>query len=137
MEPSLNPLKSHAKNEKRSEKRLKKNLLVYNDHGTFDLLGVSENISKSGMFIESPYSLPVDSEVILALAADSDLYRIKGMICWVKRPGDRFPLNTSSGMGVRITEAPGDYINYVEYTRYEGSVGVEPMHAPGNAIHNE
>jgi hypothetical protein len=109
--------------KKRNEKRVRKNLLIYTDDGRFDLLGVSSNISKSGLFIESPYSMSSDSEVLLAVVVDDELYRLKGEVRWVKRPGDEHPAHTPAGMGIHITEAPVEYLNYVEYARYETNAG--------------
>lgn len=109
--------------KKRNEKRVRKNLLIYTDDGRFDLLGVSSNISKSGLFIESPYSISSDSEVFLAVVVDDELYRLKGEVRWVKRPGDEHPAHTPAGMGIHITEAPVEYLNYVEHARYETNSG--------------
>jgi hypothetical protein len=109
------------KSNKRHEKRIKKSLLVYTDSGTFDLLGVSSNISRNGLFIESPYSLTDDSEVMLAVVIDNELYNLKGEVRWVKRPGEMIPDHIPAGMGVRITEAPVEYLNFVEYAKYESA----------------
>lgn len=103
---------------RRIDKRLKKSLLVYTDNGTFDLLGVSANISKNGLFVESPYTLTNESEILLAVVVDDDLYKIKGEVRWVKRPEDKAPEKVPAGMGIRVTEAPVEYINYVEYVKH-------------------
>jgi hypothetical protein len=104
---------------KRIEKRVKKNLLVYRDNGGFELLGVSANISKNGLFIESPYTIDIDSELLLAAAIDRELFKIKGEIKWLKTPDDKYPEHIPAGMGIRITEAPAEYLNYVEYIRHQ------------------
>jgi Tfp pilus assembly protein PilZ len=109
--------------KKRNEKRVRKNLLVYTDDGRFDLLGVSSNISKSGLFIESPYSISSNSEVLLAVVIDDELFRLKGEVRWVKRAEDKYPAHTPAGMGIHITEAPVEYLNYVDYARYETNSG--------------
>lgn len=106
---------------KRSEKRVKKNLLVYKDNGGFELLGVSANISKNGLFVESPYTVALDSEIKLTVAIDNELFKIKGEIRWNKRPGDKYPQHIPAGMGIRITEAPAEYLNYVEYIKHQCS----------------
>jgi hypothetical protein len=102
---------------KRIEKRVKKNLLVYRDNGGFELLGVSANISKNGLFIESPYTIDIDSELLLAI--DKELFNIKGEIKWFKTPDDKYPEHIPAGMGIRITEAPAEYLNYVEYIKHK------------------
>jgi Tfp pilus assembly protein PilZ len=104
---------------KRIEKRIKKNLLVYRDNGSFELLGVSANISKNGLFIESPYTIALDGEILLAVAIEKELFKIKGEIKWLKTTDDKYPEHIPAGMGIRITEAPAEYLNYVEYIRHQ------------------
>jgi hypothetical protein len=108
-------------NTRRIEKRVKKNLLVYRDNGGFELLGVSANISKNGLFIESPYTVDIDSELLLAVAVDKELFKLKGEIRWFKTTEDEFPEHIPAGMGIRITEAPAEYLNYVEYIKHQGT----------------
>jgi hypothetical protein len=104
--------------DKRKEKRIKKNLLVYSDNGSFDLLGVSANISKNGVFIEAPQPGSAENEVSIVIAVDNELFKLKGEVQWLKGPGDREPAHIPSGMGIRITEAPAEYLNYVEYLKH-------------------
>jgi Tfp pilus assembly protein PilZ len=106
-------------NTRRSEKRIKKNLLVYRDNGGFELIGVSANISKNGLFIESPYTIDIDNELLLAVAIDKELFKLKGEIKWLKSPDDKYPEHIPAGMGIRITEAPVEYLNYVEYVKHQ------------------
>ena len=107
---------------KRIEKRVEKNLLVYRDNGDFELLGVSANISKYGLFIESPYMIDIDSELLLAIAVEKELFKVKGEIRWLKSPDDEYPEHIPAGMGIRITEAPAEYLNYVEYLKHLDSI---------------
>lgn len=108
-------------NTKRSERRIKKNLLVYRENGGFEVLGMSANISKNGLFIESPYTIGIDSELLLAVAVEKDLFKLKGEIKWLKTPDDKYPENIPAGMGIRITEAPVEYLNFVEYVKHQDS----------------
>ncbi len=105
-------------NEKRKEKRIDKNLLVYADDGDIDLLGVSSNISKHGIFIESPNPATVSDEISLVIAVNNELYKLKGEILWIKGPGDSQKIHLPTGLAIRITEAPAEYINYVEYLKH-------------------
>ncbi len=104
--------------DNRQEKRVKKNLLVYSDNGNFDLVGISSNISKNGVFIESPQPIGLNSEVSVVIAVDNELFRLKGEVQWLKGPEDKQPGNIPAGMGIRITEAPAEYLNYVEYMKH-------------------
>jgi hypothetical protein len=102
--------------------------MVYRDNGSFDLLGVSANISKNGLFVESPYIITQDSEVSLAIGIANELFKIKGEVRWSKNPEDKFPENIPAGMGIRITEAPVEYLNYVEYVRHQNGNGNTPLY---------
>lgn len=106
--------------EKRSEERVKKNVLVYSNNGSLELLGISANLSRNGVYIESPnpgIGL-VNGEVSIIIAVDEEEYNIKGEIRWLKQPGDKEPEHVPSGLGIRIVEAPAEYLNYVEYLRH-------------------
>ena len=106
--------------DKRSEDRIKKNVLVYNDNGSIELLGVSSNISRHGVFIESPNTdvSPLNGEISIILAANDEEYNLKGEVRWLKHPDDKFPERVPAGLGIQITEAPAEYWNYVEYLRH-------------------
>jgi Tfp pilus assembly protein PilZ len=110
--------------ENRHEKRVKKNLLVYSDNGDFDLLGVSANISKNGVFIESPNPIHINSEIEVVIAVDNELFKLKGEVEWLKGPEDKHPDHIPAGMGIRITEAPAEYLNYVEYLKHSNGNGI-------------
>jgi hypothetical protein len=103
----------------RVEQRLNKSLLAYVDGDGSDLLGVISNISKNGLFIETHSTLLPESEISFVLAVYSELYSLKGEVRWAKHPGDTFPGEIPTGMGIRITEAPVEYLNYVEFVKYQ------------------
>lgn len=103
----------------RVEQRLNKSLLAYTDGDGSNLLGVISNISKNGLFIETHSTFLPETEISFVLAVYSELYRLKGEVRWAKHPGDAYPLELPAGMGIRITEAPVEYINYVEFVKYQ------------------
>jgi hypothetical protein len=107
------------KDIRRIETRIKKNLLVYKKNDGFEVLGMSANISKFGLFIESPYTIYPNSEILLAVVIDRELFKIKCEVKWLKTTEDKYPQHIPAGMGVRITEAPPEYLNYVEYIRHQ------------------
>ncbi|MCP5054404.1 MAG: hypothetical protein GY940_44970 [bacterium] len=92
--------------------------MVYSDNGDFDLVGISANISKSGVFIESPRPDHSKDDVSVVIVVDNELFRLKGQVQWIKGPEDRQPEHIPAGMGIRITEAPAEYLNYVEYLKH-------------------
>lgn len=113
---------------RRIEKRLEKSLLAYSDSEGADLVGIISNISKNGVFIESNNTLDISSEISLVLAIYNELYPLKGEVRWVKRPGDKVPEDIPIGMGIRIVEAPVEYLNYVEYIKYQSRHSLHLTH---------
>ncbi len=113
---------------KRIEKRLEKSLLAYADSDGSELMGVISNISKNGIYIETKTAARLDSEISFVLAVYNELYHLKGEVRWAKSPADRFPEDIPPGMGVRITEAPVEYLNYVEYIKYQSRHSLHLTH---------
>jgi Tfp pilus assembly protein PilZ len=105
--------------DRRNEKRLDKSLLAYTDSNGTDLLGVISNISKNGIFIVTDKIFEINSQISFVLAVYGETYPIKGEVRWVRRPEDQEPGNPPAGMGIRIIEAPVEYLNYVESTKYQ------------------
>ena len=105
--------------DRRKEKRLDKSLLAYSDGNGADLLGVISNISKNGIFIVTDKIFEINSEISFVLAVYGESYYLRGEVMWVRRPEDQSPGSPPAGMGIRITEAPVEYLNYVELTKYQ------------------
>lgn len=102
--------------EKRVDKRLNKNLLVYVKEDGLNLLGVASNVSKNGLFVESIRVFPETSELAFVLAISNDLYHMKGEVAWNNNDDNGKDKSVGpSGMGIRITEAPVEYLNYINY----------------------
>lgn len=112
------------KMEQRREQRIDKNLLVYLKEDNIELLGVTANISKNGLFVESFKVFPSNQEIVIVLAVDKDLYDIKGEVVWSTRASDDSLEEIPSGMGLKIIEAPAEYWNFMEYIKYDESVMV-------------
>lgn len=113
---------------RRIEKRLEKSLLAYTDDNGSQLLGVISNISKNGIFIESTKILDVDSEISFILAIYDEFYPVKGEVRWVRRPGERASAAVSTGMGIQLKDTPREFLNYVEYIKYQGSHSMHLTH---------
>lgn len=93
--------------------RIKKKLMAgFNDHG-YDILCLTDNLSKYGMCILSDITFPDQKEIVLSLAAPSEIYDIKCKVVWYKNPEEID--YTHGATGIEITEAPSGYLNYVEY----------------------
>ena len=110
--------------ETRKEVRHKKHMLVYLKDDYVEFLGLTTNISKNGMFVESAKIFPKNSELIIVLAADSsELFELKSEVIWSRSDDDHSTNSIRSGMGLKILEAPAEYWNYMEYIKY-GFTGI-------------
>lgn len=113
---------------KRIEKRLDKSLLAYSDGEGDALLGIISNISKNGIYIETNTAVDPENEISFVLAVYNELYHLKGEVRWTKHPEESSPEDIQPGMGIRITEAPVEYLNYVEYIKYQSRHSLQMTH---------
>lgn len=91
-------------------------MVSFSDNG-FDGLGMTENISKKGMCVESDLEFPAHREIMLSIAVPGEIFTLKGEVVWNKESGERND-DVPDLMGIRLTETPPEYVNYVEYIRH-------------------
>jgi Tfp pilus assembly protein PilZ len=106
----------------RLEERLPKRLMVSFGDAGFELIGITNNISKGGLFIETHKPMSSRNEINVRVASSGNEFIIKGEVRWLKKPLEKENSDTNGGMGVRILEAPIEYYNYVEYSKYDSMV---------------
>ena len=99
--------------ERRNNERVKKSLLVNISRNGFEGMGVTANVSRGGMLVATTEKLPEQSEVLLLVGINDETFQIRGEVVWCRNsyegPGD-----ATCGSGVRITDAPEGYLDYVE-----------------------
>lgn len=99
--------------ERRYNERVKKSLLVSISRNGFEGMGVTANVSRGGMLVATTEKLPEHSEVLLLVGIKDDTFQVRGEVIWCRNsfegPGD-----IRCGSGVRITDAPEGYLDYVE-----------------------
>jgi hypothetical protein len=101
--------------EKRIDRRIKKKLVVsFGDEG-FENIAITNNISDQGLCILSNIPLPEKQEIRLNLAIEDKIYEIKGQVIWTKYPFDKAEEKNMKGSGIKITQAPQGYFNYVDF----------------------
>lgn len=106
--------------EKRAERRIPINLTVNIRCYGQVYSGQTRNISKYGMFIEAiGFVGKDDCEISIMMAADGTLHRMEGEIVWVNRKSSSKTEKSFRSLGVRLTEAQSDYLNYIEYLKHE------------------
>lgn len=79
-----------------------------------DSLGLTHNLSKNGLRINSRIDFPGQKELELSIAVPGSFFDLKGEVMWCKKLGNR-ESDTPEAIGIKITEAPPGYLNYVEY----------------------
>jgi len=103
----------------RSEGRFNKNLTASIRYKDRVFSCVTKNISRTGLYIEA-IGLNLNSEriVSVSLVGEDSLFKIGGEIIWNKTIPCEPGLSSIEGLGIKITDAPVDYLNFVEYQRY-------------------
>jgi len=109
----------------RKDKRINKKFIVSFDVDGFEKLGLVQNISKSGICIASETCVPEEKEIIISIAVPGEIYNLKGEIAWCKSSENKSDTVPDS-MGIRITEAPSEYLNFIEYLKHQNIVQGQP-----------
>jgi hypothetical protein len=103
------------KMRKRIEKRRQAKLKVLFGENKYENLGFTSNISRHGMYIESENSRSFDREILMMLTTNLGIFKLRGEVRWRMEspiPGEEGKIR--EGMGVKIVEAPPEYLNLVK-----------------------
>ncbi len=103
---------------KRKHKRVRKKLMVSLKESDFETLGLSHDISKSGLSVSSDHMVPPQTEIELAIAVPGEVFTLKGEVIWCKENGSDINVDIPDNIGIKIVEAPAEYLNYVEYLKH-------------------
>jgi Tfp pilus assembly protein PilZ len=107
---------------KRNDKRVNKKFMVSFDEKGFDNLGLTENLSNRGLCIKTKKEIESSTEILLSIAVPGDIFNLKGEVVWCKgseNTSDAIP----ESIGIKITEAPAEYLNFVEFMKHQS---IEP-----------
>ena len=103
----------------RSEGRFKKNLTASVRYKERVFSCITKNISRTGLYVEAiGLDLNTDRNVSVSLVGEDSLFKLGGEIIWNKTIPCDEGLESIEGLGIKITDAPSDYLNFVEYQRY-------------------
>lgn len=102
--------------ERRSEKRVEKQLLVNisKDDG-FEIMGLTLNLSKEGMFIATAEVLPTNCEVSILVGIADETITLKGHVLWSQEWSNGASSDVQAAAGIKIIDAPDHYFKYVEH----------------------
>ena len=110
---------------KRKEERVNKKLIVSFDAQGIDNLGLTKDISKYGMCIASNKTVSETREVIVSIAVPGEVFNLKGEVIWCNESEDKED-SIPESIGIKITEAPSEYLNYIEYVKHQKIKPGEP-----------
>jgi len=107
------------KSNKRGDPRLNYSLTVNIKYNGQVFSGITQNISKSGMYIEAiDIKSAKSQELSIVAAVERNLYRMEGEIAWTRNLPIKAAKKSIQGIGIKLIEAPTEYLNYVEYLKY-------------------
>ncbi len=110
---------------KRESRFNKKLMISFNDNG-FDGLGLTKNISKDGLCVSSEVQLPAHQELVLSIALPGNVLNLKGEVAWSKDTGG-LNEDVPDQIGIKILNAPPEYMDYVEFIKYQRQVPGHPV----------
>ncbi len=102
----------------RKEERVKKKYMVNLIDEGVDALALTKDLSKSGINISAEVELPAKREITLSIAVPGEIFQVKGEVMWCKDSGDE-KNNVPESIGIKIVEAPPEYLNFVEFLRHQ------------------
>jgi hypothetical protein len=110
---------------KRKEERVNKKLIVSFDSQGFDNLGLTKDISKYGMCIASNKKVTESRDITVSIAVPGEVFNLKGEVIWCNESENKDD-SIPDSIGIRITEAPSEYLNYIEYIKHQKIKPGEP-----------
>ena len=103
---------------KRKDKRIEKKFMVSFNEDGFESLGLTKNISKQGMCIAAEKEVKSSTEIVVSIAVPGEVFNLKGEVVWCRESSEKDD-NIPDSIGIKITEAPPEYLNFVEYMRHQ------------------
>lgn len=102
--------------KRRRKKRINKKLLVSilgNTNLGADIIGVTANISETGICLITNRIMPLNEHLIFSIAAEEDIFYLEGESIWNSIYSD-----TVIGTGISLVSSPLDYIDFVNKKNY-------------------
>jgi len=98
----------------RNEIRLEKKLLVNIGQEGLETMGLTANISRTGLSFTATETFALDTEVLILIGIADETFTLKGMVVWSQPGSDSASGDTQVVTGVKITDAPEKYTQYVQ-----------------------
>ncbi len=104
----------------RSETRYEKNLTASIKYEDKVFSCITKNISKSGIYLEAiGFDLKTERDISISIVGDDTLFELKGEVIWSRMISAEPSLSKIVGLGINLTEVPPEYLNYIDYLKYE------------------
>lgn len=103
----------------RKQKRIEKKLVVSIGELGTESMGYTNNLSEDGMYIESAQTFALNEELSLLLIGEEDVFMIKGEVVWKKKFPKKNTEKLPVGLGIRITDVPLLYCEYVHFLKFQ------------------
>ncbi|MCP4216744.1 MAG: PilZ domain-containing protein, partial [bacterium] len=82
-------------------------------------------ISRYGISLSSEQEVIPDREVEISIAVPGDVFTLKGEVVWCKKSTNG-STDIPDDIGIKIVEAPAEYLNYLEYLKHQSIKPGEP-----------
>jgi hypothetical protein len=107
------------KPDNRTEERVPSILTISLKYDDRIFSGITQNISKNGIYIEAiEMNSSKNREISIMVAAEKNLYQLKGEIMWTHPLSDKTSEKSLTGIGIKLSEVSAGYLNYVEYLKH-------------------
>ncbi|MFQ5543278.1 MAG: PilZ domain-containing protein [Nitrospiria bacterium] len=101
--------------EKREEKRICKELFIRFGPEGLDHAGLADDLSLSGMYINSATLFPIQTALQLEIyLQDDQKVTTSGIVVWVKDLPPSRDSPAVQGMGIRLDKTPPEYQDFLE-----------------------
>ncbi len=97
----------------RTEKRLQKNCLVSFSTKGFESMGLTANLSSTGLMVMTSRKLSPEQEIALLLGSADDTFFLKGQVIWSRNSFTDDEGNPQYGSGIRLMDIPDKYRIFV------------------------
>ena len=101
---------------------MNKCFLTFTEINDPSFFGVISNISKHGFCVDTFKYFPPGKEISLVISIHNESYEIKGEVSHITNLDKNLSVFSLSRMGVKIIEAPAEFINSIQYLKYNSRI---------------
>ena len=99
--------------DNRVESRFDKNLLVNISSNGYNQVGLTANISRSGLLLVTTNLIPQQKDISILIAAGNELFEVKGEIRWMVMGPGEMSLESPHRVGVKVVSASDLFYSFI------------------------